>query len=160
MQYWVNIHHPRIINPEEIKESRSIQCRVYLQERSSKKRRPSVGDRVFIYETEALSGKTRTLIDENGRHRAELGQGFKGIIALVEITEKLKEHPHKWNDTDYVGSYKTKEIKTKKKKVKLDEINHAYSAMGIPNSFNPRTYTGLRILKPDEIRALSRLMGV
>lgn len=49
MKYWINIHHPRAIN-----EARRDQCRVYLQERS--KQRPSVGDRVFIYETGALGG--------------------------------------------------------------------------------------------------------
>jgi hypothetical protein len=153
MQYWVNIHHP-----SEINEDRSIQCRVFVQKRS--KRRPSVGDRAFIYETEALSGRTVVLKDEKGRHLVRLGKGAKAVIALVEITSGLKKHPHIWNGTQYVGSFDTKEIRTKEKKVKLSEINDRYLSMGIFKSFNPRMYTGLRVLKTNEIKTLSRLMGV
>jgi len=154
MRYWVNIHHPRALN-----EERSSQCRVYVQKRS--KQLPLDGDRVFIYETDALSGETVISEDENDRHRVKLEQGAKGLIALVEIEGNLKKHRWIWNGTEYVGSYDTKEIETKKKIVKLDEINDKYSDMGIPKAFNPRTYTGLRILKTEaEIKALSRLMGV
>ena len=99
--------------------------------------------------------------DQNGRHTVKLGQGAKGLIALVEIDRNLKRHRWIWNDTQYIGSYDTKEIKTKKRIVELDEINDKYSDMGISKAFNPRTYTGLRKLKTKaEIVALSRLMGV
>jgi hypothetical protein len=153
MNYWVNIHHPKTIN-----ESRSSQCRVYVQERSRKL--PLAGDKVFIYETEALSGETVILKDENGRHKVKLGQGAKGLIALVKIVGNLSKHEHIWNGTPYIGSYKTKEIETRRKVVKLDEINASYSNLGRRHSFNPRTYTGLRILDKDEIKVLSRLIGV
>ena len=153
MNYWVNIHHPRALD-----ESRSSQCRVYVQQRSRKL--PSAGDKVFIYETEALSGETVILEDENGRHKVKLRQGAKGLIALVEIVGNLRNHEHIWNGTPYIGSYNTKEIETRRKVVKLDEINASYSNLGIPHSFNPRTYTGLRILDKDEIKVLSRLIGV
>ena len=155
MNYWVNIHHPRAIN-----EARSSQCKVYLQKKS--KQWPSVGDRVFIYETEALSGETVISEDEDGsKQRVKLGQGAKGIIALVEIVGNLKRRKWIWNGTPYIGLYNTKEIETKKKTVvKLSEINTVYSDLGIPKIFNPRTYTGLRRLKRDEIRALSELVGV
>ena len=151
MQYWVNIHHP-----SEINEDQAIQYRVFVQTRS--KQWPSVDDRVFIYETEALSGKTVVLIDNKGKHSVRLGKGAKAIIALVKITSGLKKHPHMWNGTHYVGSCDTEEIRTKK--VKLSEINDRYLSLGISKSFNPRTYTGLRVLKTNEIIALSRLMGV
>ena len=154
MNYWINIHHPRTVN-----DTRINQCKVYVQERS--KKLPSVGDKVFIYETGALSGETVITEDENGsRKNVKLGQGTKGLIALVEITGNLKEHKWIWNGTPYIGWYNTREIGTKKKVVKLNDINAGYSHMGIPNNFNPRTYTGLRILKRDEIKVLSRLMGV
>ncbi len=154
MNCWVNIHHPRALN-----EARSSQCNVYVQKRSRKL--PLVGDKVFIYETGVLSGETVVSEDEDGsKQKVKLGQGTKGLIAFVEITGKLDRHKWIWNGTHYIGSYNTKEIETKKKVVKLNEINAGYSDIGIPNSFNPRTYTGLRILKKDEIRALSRLMGV
>lgn len=154
MNHWVNIHHPRAVN-----EARSSQCQVYLQEKS--KQWPSVGDRVFIYETEALSGETVISEDEDGsKQRVKLGQGTKGIIALVQIVGSLKKRKWIWNGTPYIGSYRTKEIETKKRVIKLIEINKGYSDMGISNSFNPRTYTGLRKLKRDEIKALSKLLGV
>jgi len=153
MKYWINIHHPRAVN-----ETRINQCKVYVQERS--KKLPSVGDKVFIYETGALSGETVITEDENGsRQKVKLGQGTKGLIALVEITGNLKKRRWIWNGTPYIGWYNTREIETKKKIVKLNDINAGYSHMGIPNSFNPRTYTGLRILKRDEIKVLSRLTG-
>lgn len=154
MNYWVNIHHPRAVN-----EARSSQCQVYLQKKS--KQWPSVGDRVFIYETEALSGETVISEDEDGaKHRVKLGHGAKGIIALVQIVGSLKKRRWIWNGTHYIGSYKTKEIESKRRVVKLSEINKGYSDMGLTNSFNPRTYTGLRKLKRDEIRVLSKLVGV
>jgi hypothetical protein len=153
MNYWVNIHHPKALD-----ESRSNQCRVYVQRRS--RELPLAGDKVFIYETEALSGETVILEDAGGRHKVKLGQGAKGLIALVEIVGNLKKHEYIWNGTPYIGSYNTKEIETRRKVVKLDEINASYSDLGIPHSFNPRTYTGLRILEKDEIRVLSRLIGV
>ncbi len=153
MNYWVNIHHPRALG-----ETRSDQCKVYVQKRS--RNLPSPSDKVFIYETGALSGETVISEDENGRHEVQLGQGTKGLIALVQIVGNLKRHKWIWNGTHYIGLFNTKEIKTKRKIVKLNEINTAYSDRGIPNSFNPRTFTGLRILKRDEIRVLSRLMGV
>jgi len=153
MNYWVNIHHPKALN-----ESRGSQCRVYVQQRS--KKLPSAGDKVFIYETGALSGETVILEDENGRHKVKLGQGAKGLIALVEIVGNLRKHEHIWNGTPYIGSYNTEEIETRRKVVKLDEINASYSNLGIPHSFNPRTYTGLRILGKDEIKVLSRLIGM
>jgi hypothetical protein len=153
MNYWVNIHHPRALG-----ETRSDQRKVYVQEKS--RNLPSGGDKVFIYETGALSGETVISEDESGRHEVQLGQGTKGLIALVETLGNLKKHKWVWNGTHYIGSFNTKEIEIKRKVVKLNEINVAYSDMGIPNSFNPRTYTGLRILKRDEITVLSRLMGV
>lgn len=153
MNYWVNIHHPKALN-----ESRSSQCRVYVQQRSRKL--PLAGDKVFIYETGVLSGEIVILEDENGRHKVKLGQGAKGLIALVEIVGNLREHEHIWNGTPYIGSYNIKEIETRRKVVKLNEINASYSNLGIPHSFNPRTYTGLRILDKDEIKVLSRLIGV
>ena len=153
MNYWVNIHHPKALN-----ESRRSQCRVYVQKRSRKL--PSAGDEVFIYETGALSGETVISEDENGRHKVKLGQGAKGLIALVEIVGNLRRHEWIWNGTPYIGSYNTREIETRRKVVKLDEINASYSNLGIPHSFNPRTYTGLRILGTDEIKTLLRLTGV
>ena len=154
MNYWINFHHPRGVN-----ETRISQCKVYVQKRSRKL--PSFGDKVFIYETERLSGETVITKDENGsRQDVKLGQGTKGLIAFVEITGDLKQHRWIWNGTPYIGWYNTREIETKKKVVKLNDIKAGYLRMGIPNSFNPRSYTGLRILKRDEIKVLSRLMGV
>lgn len=154
MNYWINIHHPRALN-----ETHSSQCKVYLQEKS--KQRLPIGDRVFIYETEALSGETVISEDEDGsKQQVKLGRGAKSIIALVEISGSLKRHKWIWNGTPYIGSYNTKEIKTKKSVVKLAEINKGYSDSGIPKSFNPRTYTGLRKLEKDEIKVLLKLVGV
>ncbi len=154
MNYWVNIHHPRILN-----ESRSSQCKVYLQEKS--KQRIPKGDRVFIYETEALSGETVISEDEDGsKERVKLGKGTKGIIALVEVLGNLRKRKWIWNGTPYIGSYNTKEIKTNKSVVKLSEINKGFSDSGITKSFNPRTYTGLRKLNKDETRLLLKLVDM
>ena len=153
MNYWVNIHHPRTLS-----ESRSSQCRVYVQERSRKL--PSTDDRVFIYETGALSGETVFMEDEEGRHEVRLRQGAKGLIALVEIAGNLRKHKWTWNGTRYVGSYDTMEIQTRRRLVELEEIKAGYSDSGIAHSFNARTYTGLRTLSETEARVLTRLMGV
>jgi len=153
MEYWVNIHHPRALN-----ESRSSQCKVYLQEKS-KQKIPKY-DRVFIYETEALSGKTVIKEEEDGtKERVTLRQGAKGIIALVEISGNLKKHKWIWNGTRYAGIYNTNEIKTRKGFVPLTDINAGYANSGIQKIFNPRTYTGLRKLNKDEVRILLKLVG-
>lgn len=154
MDYWVNIHHPRVLN-----ESRSSQCRVYIQQRS--KQKPKIKDRVFIYETEALSGETVISEDEDGsRQTVKLGRGAKGIVALVAISGNLQRHKWIWNGTPYIGSYNTKEIKTNKSFVELNEINKGFSDSGITKNFNPRTYTGLRKLHKDETRVLLKLVGM
>lgn len=152
MDYWVNIHHPRALN-----ESHSSQCKVYLQEKS--KQQIPKNDRVFIYETEALSGKTVIKEEEDGsKERVRLGKGAKGIIALVEISGPLKKCKWIWNGTPYNGLYNTEVIKTRKNIVRLDEINKGFVDNKILKSFNPRTYTGLRKLSKDETRVFLKLV--
>lgn len=154
MDYWLNVHHPKLLN-----ESHRSQCMVHIQEKS--KQRLSVGARVFIYETEALSNQYVISQDEgNPSQQVKLTQGAKGIIALVKISGPLRRHNRIWNGTSYMGTYDTEEIKTKKSSITFSEINIGYADRGITKTFNPRSYTGLKKLGESEARVLLELMGL
>lgn len=153
MAYWINIHHPRILN-----ESRRAQCMVHVQERS----RPMMkgiteGDLAFIYETGALSNTRAFVEDDSGKRTVQLLKGRKGIIALVRIG-KFRQGKWKWNGIPFVGSYDTKELESRRNFVSLNDINRQRLSVGLP-LFNPRIPGGLRELKKQEFTTIATLIG-
>jgi hypothetical protein len=152
MNYWLNVHHPRI--PDKPLEE---QLHVNIQEKC--RQTIPVGDWVFIYETGALSGELVDR-DENGRlKKIKVGQGIKGIIALVRTNSSLIKHEWLWNDTHYKGYYATIKIPTGKKELPIDEIKKAYTTHGLIKTFNPRTLTGLKKLDRKEAEILLYLFS-
>jgi hypothetical protein len=153
MNYWLNVHNPRI--PDKPLDE---QLQINIQEKC--RQTIPVGDWVFIYETGALSGE---LVDseENGRFKkVKVGNGIKGIIALVETTSSMIEKDSSWNGTPYKGYYETSKIPTRKNELPIIEIKKAYKMNGISKTFNPRTANGLMKLKSYEAIVLLSLIGV
>jgi hypothetical protein len=153
MGYWINIHHPQALD-----ESRRDQLRVCVQEKSrSDMTKIPEGDLVFIYETEALSGKNVYKEDANGKRIVQLGQGGKSVIALVRIV-RFRKGKWKWNGIPFVGSYDTREVECRRGFVPLDEIDKARLKAGL-SKFNPRIPGGLRDLSKEEFNIMADLIG-
>jgi hypothetical protein len=122
------------------------------------------GDFAFIYEAKGPSEVEE--VEQRKKRRLKLQQGRKGIIALVRIvSDFMRGNEYDYNPLDgsnrkitYIGYFDTEKVACRRGFVPLEELREAYLEESLPR-FYPLINGGLRKLKPEQCKIMTRLIG-
>jgi len=161
MNCWLNIHTP-VARGENRRENDRY---VYLQDRGEHfANEISKGDFAVIYET--VTVQNDGIITVNGKPLPNPAYAPRGgIVAFVRIISvfQLEKTPYEYNGDIYIGNFEGEYVR------KSDDINKPIVPFKVIDSvwmkeckrhFVPHLGGGFRRLKPDECRAVSKLLGL
>ena len=161
MRCWLNIHTPL---PQGDNNRRKNDRQSFLQEKGrhfiDEVRQ---GDYAVIYETATVENNG-TIIVNGKRLKERAYEPRGGIVALVKInTDFQAQTPYDYNGRVYIGYFDgeciLKSENIEQPLVPLSEIDEAW-VRDCNRHFVPHLNGGFRELKPDECRAVMKLLNV
>ena len=164
MKVWLNVHTPL---PKDDTEAhrREVDRTVYVQKKTEHyKDEIKIGDYAVIYEVKTDKNNGWVTVDDQPPVPAYEPRG--GIVALVKIATDFRPEPRpglrKFNGDYYVGDF-TGECIRKSDDIVIPivtftEIDEVFISIH-KKHFQPLIFGGIRELKPDECRAIEKLLN-